>query len=153
MAAHKMDFVSGWIRTQRRSLFSVSMVFSGHSASPKSDSSPTKVSKKDKKKEKKEKKKKKEKKEKKEKRKKKRSKVSDSESEEGENQLGKASPADDDHADGGGKNSSDEELWGFFENMSKKSTPADVLMEKMKKKNEARLKRLKEIDEDKKKHQ
>ena len=50
-------------------------------------------------------------------------------------------------------NSSDEELWGFFENMSKKSTPADVLMEKMKKKNEARLKRLKEIDEDKKKHQ
>ena len=57
------------------------------------------------------------------------------------------------HADGGGKNSSDEELWGFFENMSKKSTPADVLMEKMKKKNEARLKRLKEIDEDKKKHQ
>jgi outer membrane biosynthesis protein TonB len=125
--------------------------FSGKSESPGSEDSPPKVSKKDKKKEKKEKKKKKEKKEKKEKRKKKKSKVSESEGEEEEENH----PEPEVVADEGEKtgNSSDEELWGFFENMNKNPTSADILMDKMKKKNEARLKRIKEIEEDRRKHQ
>lgn len=56
-------------------------------------------------------------------------------------------------------NSSDEELWGFFENMNKDKKPttvvdkADILMDKMKKKNEERLRRIKEIEEDRRRHQ
>jgi hypothetical protein len=103
------------------------------------------VSKKEKKKEKKEKKKKK--KEKKEKRKKRKSKASETEEEEEESQPKVEAEAG---------NSSDEELWGFFENMEKPKGSADktdILMVTMKKKSEARIKRLKEIEEDRREHQ
>ena len=106
--------------------------FTGHSESPKSKGSPAKVgSKKEKKKDKKEKKEKdkkkakKDKKEKKEKRKKRKSKVS-SEDEE-ENVDVDALPEVDEDKTG---NSSDEELWGFFENMDKASPDTIVQTDK-----------------------
>jgi hypothetical protein len=105
-----------------------------------------KASKKDKKKDKKDKKKaKKEKKEKREKRKKRKSKVSSEEEEEGEDEnvpakvkVGavtakvkaghlNAQPEVDDDKTG---NSSDEELWGFFENMDKASPETIVQTDK-----------------------
>lgn len=65
-------------------------------------------------------------------------------------------------AAGAGNSSDDEELWGFFENMKKTASSSpdvhaatdktDILMDKMRKKNEARLKRIKEIEEDRMKY-
>ena len=127
-----------------------------------------KISKKEKKKEKKEKdkkkKSKKDKKEKREKRKKRKSKVSDDEDDDESPDEENNRPAIDVDAEpeAAGNSSDDDELWGFFENMDKAASTSpdvhsatdktDILMDKMRKKNEARLKRIKEIEEDRLKY-
>ena len=131
-----------------------------------------KISKKEKKKEKRVKEKKKklkkekrEKREKQEKRKKRKSKDSDDDDDESPDEENNRPAIDVDaepEAAHAGNSSDDDELWGFFENMDKVALtspdvhPAtdktDILMDKMRTKNEARLKRIKEIEEDRLKY-